>query len=73
MARGTLRLRSGLGATCDYQLTPDTGGRLKLPSALYLPLREDDAGTLRLEDGDERRVAITFGPQVGEASFSYVD
>ena len=73
MNRGTLRLRSGLGAACHYELSADGGGRLKVPSALYLPLRESDVGTLRLENGKECRVQVTFGPKVGEASFSYVD
>jgi hypothetical protein len=45
---------------------------MKLPNALYLPLRETEMGTLRLYDGEDRKVQITFGPAVGEASFSFV-
>lgn len=73
MDRGTLRLTNGFGATCEYELIGDEGGRMKLPNALYLPLRESDVGTLKLSDGEDRRVQITFGRAVGEASFSFVD
>jgi hypothetical protein len=73
MARGTLRLSNGLGATCEYEVTDEAGGRMRLPNALYLPRRERDVGTLQLSDGEHRKVQITFGPAVGEASFSFMD
>jgi hypothetical protein len=73
MDRGLLRLSNGFGATCEYELTGDASGRMKLPSALYLPMRETDAGTLKLFDGEERKVQVTFGPVVGEASFLFVE
>jgi hypothetical protein len=73
MGRATLRLQSGLGASCAYELTDGNGGTLKLPSAIYLPLRESDVGTLRTEAGQVRRIKITFGPRVGQASFEFID
>jgi hypothetical protein len=66
MRRGTLRLSTGLGARCDYEL----GGTSNVPSALYLPLRESDVGTLNI-NGEERQVHISFGPEPGEASFVF--
>ena len=72
MARGTLRLKSGLGAWCDYTLSGE-GGTLELPAALYLPQRETDAGTMTLANGVEHKVQVTFGPMVGEATFVYVN
>ncbi|HEY2778592.1 MAG TPA: hypothetical protein VGI77_11885 [Gaiellaceae bacterium] len=73
MGQCTLRLANGLGAACDYEPDGENGGKLKLPSALYLPLRESDVGRLSINHGEQREVRITFGPEVGEASFVYVE
>ena len=73
MQRGTLRVSSGIAALCEYELTGERGGRLSLPSALYLPARARDSGTLRLVGGERREVQITFSQTLGEASFSYTD
>jgi hypothetical protein len=70
MPRGRLTLPSGFSASCAYVSASATRGRLQLPSALYLPLRKNEDATLTLEDGSRRSVHVTFGPAVGEASFT---
>jgi hypothetical protein len=63
---------NGFSATCSYEVTSTDGGTLRLPSALYLPLRELDEGTVFFRDGSERRVAIRFGAEAGSATFSFI-
>ena len=65
MEQGRLRVPSGLSASCSYRLTAPTGGLLRLPSALFLPLRESEDATLTMADGSEQSVHVTFGPAVG--------
>ena len=70
--RGRLRVSSGLAAECSYELTSAAGGTLKLPSALFLPVRETDEGTLTLDDGSQRQIDIAFGSQRGDADFLFI-
>jgi hypothetical protein len=69
MEHGVLRLSSGLAARCDYEFTTRTSGELELPSALYLPRRDHDSGTLTLSGGAMRPVEVEFGASVGHAWF----
>lgn len=72
MTPGRLTLSNGFSASCSYVLRQATTGKLELPSALYLPLRTDEDATLTLEDGSRCRVHVTFGPAIGEASFTFL-
>lgn len=56
-----------------YALESEEGGRLSLPSSLYLPRRERDEAALILENGVERGVIVTFEPAWGAATFVFVD
>jgi hypothetical protein len=43
-----------------------------LPPAFFTPHgATTDGGTLELADGTRRRVRVTFGPRVDEASFTF--
>ena len=73
MMSARLRLSNGFAALCHYELDSDEGGRLSLPSALYLPRRDQDEGVLVMGVGLERPVVITFEPSWGEARFRFGD
>jgi hypothetical protein len=72
MKLGRLRLPSGLSATCSYRLVSESEGLLALPSALYLPYRESEDATPHDGDGLERSIHVTFGPKIGEGSFTFL-
>lgn len=74
MTSGRLRLSTGFSASCAYELDPaGAGGRLSLPSALYLPRREREDATLCLDSGSERPVIVTFEDTWGRATFAFAD
>ncbi len=73
MTSGRLRLSTGLSATCAYELDSAGGGRLTLPSSLYLPRRDREDATLCLDGGGERPVTVTFEDTWGRATFVFAD
>jgi hypothetical protein len=73
MISGRLRLANGFSASCSYDLSSDGGGRLSLPSSLYLPRREREEATLCLDGGSERAVMVTFHDTLGAATFAFAD
>jgi hypothetical protein len=74
VADGRLMLDNGSSASCRYTLAPDGRGTLQLPPAFFTPHgATTDGATLELADGTRRRVRVTFGPRVDEASFTFND
>jgi hypothetical protein len=70
MPPGRLMLQNGSSASCSYAFGAEGRGMLVLPQAFFTPHGEtSDDGTLELDDGTQRRVRVTFGPKIGEASF----
>lgn len=67
-------LEAGSSVTCRYELVSPDGGRLSLPQHFFTAHGETVHGAiLELADGSERRINVTMGPRVGEASFILAD
>jgi hypothetical protein len=68
MESGRLFLSDSSAATCSYEFATSTDGFLHLGAA-FIAMGEGADATLELATGERRRVAVTFGSRVGQASF----
>jgi hypothetical protein len=68
MESGRLFLSDGSTATGAYEFATSTNGFLDLGAA-FVPIGESADAALELATGERRRVTVTFGARVGQASF----
>jgi hypothetical protein len=61
-------LHDGAALTCSYEFTTERRGHLNVGPA-FTSHGETVEATLEFDDGTHRRITVTFGSRVGEASF----